>query len=388
MHQFKGFDDFIEIFEGGWQTDSQGRTRYWSEQDLDQLVANHNADDPFPAVIGHPATAKPAYGWGQKLKRSGMKVLAKFGEIEPQFAQMVEQGRFKKRSSSIGKNNNGEFFIRHVGWLGAKAPAVEGLAHPTFSDDAAEVFEFEVPVDWRTPNFLKRVVQNLRELSISQFGMDVADRFFPSYMADEVGDLADSARNSNPADPDFAASFSQHDDDDGDPAVPKPKNGNQPGSDTQTFTQADVDAAIQAERDKHASELEAERRARRLHEHQDFVADLNIPPALGNGMAEFMLSLSEADDAQFEFLAEKKKQTPLEFYKAQLGQLKGKFDHLFEERGGGDDAETSDATYDAAAGYSVDPDALAVHNKAMEYMQKNDGVEYVQAVQIVERQGA
>lgn len=364
MHRFTGFSGWLEIFRGGEQTDSAGRTRTWTAEELDQIIGNYSSDDPAPAVIGHPKTDDPAYGWVDQLKREGKTLLAKFREVEPQFAEMVKQGRFKKRSVSIAKNRDGEFFLRHVGWLGAAKPAVQGLAHPTFADDAAEVFEFEAPVDWRTPNFLKRVVQNLRDLTISQFGIETADRFFPSYMADEVGDLADQARRDpDPDAPDFAADFSQHDH--GDKTVPKRNQDKPSGDDPQTFSQEDVDSAVeqalQAERDKHASDLAKERRERRRQEYVAFVDDLGAPPAVTAGMADFMLQLADGEDSQFEFTAgegdkaEKKKQSPLAWFQAHVGQLKGRWDHLFQEQ--------ADSDPDVVDG----DDAEAISRKALEF---------------------
>jgi hypothetical protein len=388
MHTFKGFDDWIEVFRGGEQTDSAGRTRTWTAEEIDQIVANHSADDPAPAVLGHPRADRPAYAWTSELKRDGDKLLAKFTDVDPQFEQIVKAGRYKKRSVAIARRPEGGLYLRHVGWLGAQEPAVSGLKHPTFSDAAAEVFEFEV--DWRTPSLLGRTLRRIREWIISEHDVETADKHVPEHLIDEAQYLTDDAkREPDPDDPDFAAQFTH---DDGDRTVPKPKDGNPP-SDTQTFTQADIDAAVQAERDKYASELEQERRARRLHEHQQFVSSLNAPPAITAGMPEFMLALEDSDDAQFEFSAgegdkaQKQQLTPLAWFKAHVGQLQGKFDHLFEERGNGEDHQPP-STYDAPGGYNVDPDALELHNKAMEYMQNHNGVEYVQAVQIVERQGA
>jgi hypothetical protein len=140
--QFAGFDDFIEIFKGGSQTDSQGR-----EQDgdalIDQALATFNtAEHEPPIVIGHPIENAPAFGWVQKLKidlQDGVKVLlAKFKDVVPEFADMVKKGLFKKRSASFYPDGR----LRHVGFLGAMPPAVKGLADLKFGDED-EVLTFE-----------------------------------------------------------------------------------------------------------------------------------------------------------------------------------------------------------------------------------------------------
>ncbi|MBW1666851.1 MAG: hypothetical protein JRJ66_02130 [Deltaproteobacteria bacterium] len=139
--KFKGFDDWIEIFRGGKQTDSEGR-----EHDGDQLIEkavatfDPRAHEP-PLVIGHPRENAPAYGWVEGLAttvRDGVKVLlARFKQVVPEFAQMVEQGLFKKRSASFYPDGR----LRHVGFLGAAPPAVKGLQDIGFKEEGI-VFEF------------------------------------------------------------------------------------------------------------------------------------------------------------------------------------------------------------------------------------------------------
>ncbi len=60
--QYKGFEDWIQIFETGTHTDSQSHTRHWSREDLQSLMANHDPEHPAPLVVGHPASDDPRYG--------------------------------------------------------------------------------------------------------------------------------------------------------------------------------------------------------------------------------------------------------------------------------------------------------------------------------------
>ena len=123
---FNGFDDWIEIFRSGEHTDNAGTTRTWTEQDLDEIVANHSADRPAPAVVGHPKTDDPAWGWTAALKREGASLYAKFKDVAKEFADAVEAGRYRNRSVKIGKTADGYRLI-HVGWLGAAPPAYLGV---------------------------------------------------------------------------------------------------------------------------------------------------------------------------------------------------------------------------------------------------------------------
>ncbi|BDZ02437.1 hypothetical protein MUTS16_35100 [Escherichia coli] len=49
-----------------------------------------------PLVIGHPRTEDPAWGWVKALSLSGVDLMAEPAQLDPQFAEMVTDGRFKK----------------------------------------------------------------------------------------------------------------------------------------------------------------------------------------------------------------------------------------------------------------------------------------------------
>ena len=132
------FDNWVEIFRTGSHTTSDGRVTYWGEDDLDQVVRNYDPNKhEAPIVIGHPKTNDPAYGWVEALKRVGSTLLAKFKQVDSGFAEKVKAGRYKKRSVSISPGNH----LNHVGFLGAVAPAVSGLAD-FGSDNCLPTFEF------------------------------------------------------------------------------------------------------------------------------------------------------------------------------------------------------------------------------------------------------
>ena len=105
MKNFKGFGDWIEIFRGGKQVDSAGN-EHDGDQLVDQAVSSFKASEHEPPlVIGHPAENGPAYGWVKELRaelQNGAKILlAKFGEVVPEFEELVRAGRYKKRSASF-----------------------------------------------------------------------------------------------------------------------------------------------------------------------------------------------------------------------------------------------------------------------------------------------
>ena len=129
-------DGWIEVFRAGKQTDSAGRTREWTEADLDHTVASYKPEEhEAPVVVGHPKDNGPAFGWVESLKRDGSTLLAKFKQVVPAFQEAVQQGLYKKRSVSLFSDGR----LRHVGFLGAAAPAVQGLKDIAFSEDADSV---------------------------------------------------------------------------------------------------------------------------------------------------------------------------------------------------------------------------------------------------------
>ncbi|MEW5819349.1 MAG: hypothetical protein AB1782_04100, partial [Cyanobacteriota bacterium] len=152
---------WIEVFKSGCQTDSEGNTRYWSNDDLDKIVYSYNPKHhEAPVVIGHPAHNAPAYGWVESLKREGNILLAKFKQLAPEFINMVKRGQFKKRSVALYP----DLSLRHIGFLGAKPPAVKGLRGLVFSEDASFI---EYSEDIRSN--IKQTTQELYELSMERY---------------------------------------------------------------------------------------------------------------------------------------------------------------------------------------------------------------------------
>lgn len=123
-------NEWFEIFKTGIHTDSSGSTKEWTNTDLKQIASSYDpAKYEAPLVIGHPELDAPAYGWVQSLKVAGNKLLAKAAQIAPEFSELLKQGKFKKISIAITPSKT----LRHIGFLGAAAPAVEGLKTAEFS---------------------------------------------------------------------------------------------------------------------------------------------------------------------------------------------------------------------------------------------------------------
>ncbi len=130
-----------QVFKTGTHTDSSGNTRTWTREDLDKIVslyAERGGEDRAPAVIGHPRSDSPAYGWAMELKRDGDLLFAKIKPTVKEFVGWVNKKMYNKISIALRP----DLSLRHIGFLGAAAPAVKGLKAPEFAE--GEFMEMEI----------------------------------------------------------------------------------------------------------------------------------------------------------------------------------------------------------------------------------------------------
>lgn len=165
-----------------------GETLAFSESDLQAAVAVYNpALHEAPLVVGHPRHDLPAYGWVQALSFSedaaAPGIYATPAQVNPDFADMVAAGAFKKISAAFfsptapGNPVPGSYYLRHVGFLGAQPPAVKGLRNPSFADSEEGVVTFSEWDDVQNASLWR----NLREWLIGKFSLEDADRVVPGY---------------------------------------------------------------------------------------------------------------------------------------------------------------------------------------------------------------
>lgn len=339
--KFKGFDNWIEIFRGGKQSDSSGK-----EHDGDALI--DRAIESFdlsqhepPVVVGHPKDNAPAYAWVEGIKkevRNGVNVLlAKFKQVVPEFEDLVKRGLFKKRSASFYPDGR----LRHVGFLGAAPPAVKGLADLKFTDEETVTFEFSD----EAIGTLARMLRRLRDWLIEKEGKEAADAVLPDWDIEYLREQADRNDNLTPAtayaepQPKEASMFrekfknflsfmgvdmSKVPDDALPIEAPKDAVGGQ-------FTEADIEAAKKeaaaAERKKVNAEFaEKERTAAReargkaISDWADgLVKEGKIIPAwVKMGLKEFCQALNAESEIVF---AEGKKTTALDWFKGFIAEM-------------------------------------------------------------------
>lgn len=97
----------IEVFRAGTFADSSGKTREYSIADLEKIADTYNkrlqadASNIAPVVKGHPKDNAPAQAWTSYLKCQGDRLIAGIRDIDSNFMQELEEGRYKKISISL-----------------------------------------------------------------------------------------------------------------------------------------------------------------------------------------------------------------------------------------------------------------------------------------------
>jgi len=164
----------IEVFRVGAFTDMSGNSHVVTLDNLKSIADGYDAaNHPAPIVIGHPNNDAPAYGWIERFWIEGDVLKATISEAAPEFVELVRAGRYKRVSISLFPPNSdsnpvpGTFYARHVGFLGAAAPAVPGLKPIKFAGSDTSCFaisqEFAAP-----PSPEQIELEELRRASLDQ----------------------------------------------------------------------------------------------------------------------------------------------------------------------------------------------------------------------------
>jgi hypothetical protein len=131
--------DWFAIFKAGKHTDSKGRPFEATVETLDKII-EMNRGREVPIAIGHPETDSPAWGWVNEFKRVGDVLYAKVKELVPEFETWLAEKRYKERSVAL----NADMTMRHVGFLGAMPPAVDGLPGLTLAAGGDGMMTFAI----------------------------------------------------------------------------------------------------------------------------------------------------------------------------------------------------------------------------------------------------
>lgn len=358
----------FEIFKTGKATDKDGRQHDFTEAMVREIAESYDPTlHEAPMVVGHPANDGPAYGWVQGLTIDGERLVAIPDQVEPAFAEMVKDGRFKKRSASFyppshpGNPKPGKWYLKHVGFLGALPPAIKGLKPVSFAEDDADVVvvefgEAERAMGWALRN-MAQLARGFREYILGRDGEDAADKIIPNYAIDQM--VADSARIDALEQPSFSE--------------PNPE-------DNVKLTQEQLDARA-AELEQKEAELktretaidaqaasfsEAEKKNRRAANAlaiEDLIKAGKFAPALKAETLDFLDGLDGATAVEFGEGDGKVSKTPAQWFLDLLGKSGTIID--FSEH-----AAVTDATAELG-----DPQALANKAVAFQEEQRGKGIE-------------
>lgn len=192
-------------FRAGTRADTSGAQVTITAADLAASAAAYDpAVRPAPLVVGHPKIEDPAFGWVGKVEADGDTLRVVPERVEAAFAQLVNDGRYPQvsacfyRPDAPGNPAPGTWYLRHIGFLGAHPPAVDGLPPVQFAADDAGIVAFaaDVRFGWaeRTNASLWR---RFRDWLIDKEGLETADTVVPTwdieFLADEASKSADPA---------------------------------------------------------------------------------------------------------------------------------------------------------------------------------------------------
>ncbi|QOJ20350.1 MAG: peptidase [Gammaproteobacteria bacterium] len=341
----------IPIFKPGTHTAMSGDQRAYSDADLAATAA---AYDPAlfdaPAVIGHPEHNGPAWGWVESLAIKGGVLSAKLRDLDANFVEMVRAKRFKKISASFylpdspANPKPGVFYLRHVGFLGAAAPALKNLPAVNLSEsDGALIYEEQM---YYHP-----------AANLMQSGQTGPIDHTEKPMTQENDELKNLTKKIAALEAEKAA------------------------LETQSANYQEQAAAAQ-------TALADRERAARHDSHEAFcdklVDDGRLLP-VARAVAVAALDLIAAQEKPLEFSeGGNTAQLTVDKFKAALSSFPKIVD--FGERSA-DDGKTGKqrAIVNVPQGFDVDPKAAALHDKALAYIEQHPGTEYLTAVAAVER---
>lgn len=378
----------IEVFRSGVFTPMNGMPITFGANDLAGIAASYDPDNaPAPIVVGHPKTDAPAFGWasGFEYDAEADRLFADLDEIAPEFAEAVRAGHYKKVSMSFfppdAANNPtpGNWYPKHIGFLGAAAPAVAGLKNISFSDDP-EAITFEA--SFSEAAFGERgfedaasLFRNLREWIIDKFSLEEADKVLPAYRLEWLDSTEIETGRTGPA---FAARTSA--------ATPRTIQLTRKAPD---MTKPDPNSADFAAREAEINAREAalaEREKRTRHaDHAAFAESLIAAGKFLATQKDNLVAILDALPSETEVSfaeSDKTADRPIvDAFKALL-EAQPKFIEFGQVDLGDDPASVAPASF-ASDGKAVDPDQLALDAKAQAFMAQNPGTDYLAAVRAV-----
>lgn len=209
-------EPWVEAFKPGTFVDFSGKEWSFSEADVQEIAegVKSQLDSGYkpPLVTGHPRHDSPRVGSVVDVKVDDGKLKLKLDEVNPEFAEQVQRGDYKYLSSALHKSFKKG--IRHLGALGAMAPAMKGMAELAFGEGmfaevdqgvaADDIVCFAAPYEWDSlipTSVFSRMLWKLESLGglfrkqregiIADKGIEAADKIFPEHLVKDLESLRD-----------------------------------------------------------------------------------------------------------------------------------------------------------------------------------------------------
>lgn len=379
----------LNIFAAGTHVASNGTKHTFTIDNLRDLAASYDPQlSEAPLVVGHPQLDAPAYGWTKSVVERDGHLFAEPTQVDAEFAELVNNGRYKKISASIylpetpGNPKPGHYYLKHIGFLGAAAPAVKGLRSAQFAaGDGA--LEFSMPLAG-LGSVLMDLFQRFRDYVVDRDGIDTADQVIPHWQIRSIGETANWPEKNqlSYAAPGSDASLI------GAEAVNKPKP-------TPEADMSQQDPAQFAERERQINEqktsLDAREKALKDRETaavradalafaEGLVADGKLLPRFKAPIVELLASLPGGQPLSFAEGDQQVSKAPGDIVREVLSSLPKQID--FSEKSG-DAGDVGAVDFAGPVGAHVDAGRAQLHAKAIAYQRQNQGTTYLEAVKAV-----
>jgi hypothetical protein len=343
----------FDAFRAGTRTDASGVRVTITATDLAASAAAYDPSiRPAPLVIGHPKLEDPAYGWVGKVEATGDKLRVIPERVEAAFAQLVNDGRYSQvsacfwRPEASGNPVPGTWYLKHVGFLGAHPPAVEGLPPVQFAAEDGQSVEF----GWEERTVVT-ILRRLREWIIGDKGTEVADQVIPSWDLDFLTEEA--IKPETLAEP--AAAFAA--------AATTPTITEETPMSEQDAAELERLRQENQEKDRRLAAFATEAAERRRTADATFVEGLvaanRVPAGHRDEVAAFLAKLDDTETVAFAAGDGAEKETPAGFFRRFLSSLQPTV--AFGEvvgAGGRAADETAQSIADRAKKYQADRAAL------------------------------
>ena len=257
----------IFLLKPGTFTDANGVRVTITAADVAAIAASYDPQlHEAPLVVGHPKLDLPAYGWAERLEVTETgELVAVPHQVDSEFGEMVEAGRFKKISAALygarsaSNPSPGKPYLRHIGFFGAHPPAVKGLKSIEFGEDEEGLILVDAELadapTWSV-RLMSGIMRNIRSYIASKDGEDAAEKVIPNHDLDHTIEAL-AHREGQQMEREHGTSFSEA------PASDTEPTASEPAAPIETPSEMTPEEKAKLEADRKAAEERAAKVAER-----------------------------------------------------------------------------------------------------------------------------